>query len=210
MTTENPPATTPDPAAAGPSADLPTEPGHRYAVEQLLAYVADAAVDWDRGRRPDEYVVSLPGDRKLKTVVSLVIGPSVTSIVAFVIRKPDENHAAFYRFLLLRNLKLPGIAYGLDKLGDVYVTGSVPTRAVDQAYLDQIFGVVLEAADSPFNDLLLLGFKTAMKREWDWRILRGESLANLEAFRGQLEGEPADEGHSQSAPQTLGRQPTDE
>lgn len=199
MTPDNLPGASAEAPSAAASADLPTDPAHRYAVEQLLAYLADAEVDWDRGRRADEYVVSLPGDRKLKTVVSLVIGPSVTSIAAFVIRKPDENHAAFYRYLLRRNLKLPGIAYGLDKLGDVYVSGSVPTKAVEQAYLDQLFGVILEAADSPFNDLLLLGFKTAMKREWDWRILRGESLANLEAFRGQLEGEPADEGHSESS-----------
>ena len=27
-----------------------------------------------------------------------------------------------------------------------------------------------------------------MKREWAWRVERGESLANLEAFRSLLEG----------------------
>jgi len=166
-----------------------SEPGRVKddAVHALRGYLDDTALEWDAGTRPDEFVVSLPGERKLKTVVSLVLGEVVTNVAAFVIRKPDENHAAFYRYLLRRNLRLPGLAYGLDKLGDVYVKASVPTKAVDAAYLDQLFGVVLEAADAPFNDLLLLGFKTSMKREWDWRVLRGESLANLEAFRGQLE-----------------------
>lgn len=161
----------------------------QQANEALTAYLAETGLEWDDGARPGERVVSLPGEKKLKTVVSLLVGPETTSVTAFVIRKPDENHAAFYRYLLQRNLRLPGLAYALDKLGDVYVRGVVPTVGVDAAYLDQLFGVVLEAADSPFNDLLLLGFRTSMKREWDWRVLRGESLANLEAFRGYLEPE---------------------
>ena len=107
---------------------------------------------------------------------------------AFVIRNPDENHAAFYRYLLRRNLRLPALAYAIDGSGDVYVTGRVPLAAVDAAYLDQLLGVVLEAADAPFNELLVLGFLTAMQKEWDWRVARGEALRNLEAFRGVLDG----------------------
>ena len=45
-----------------------------------------------------------------------------------VIRNPDENHEAFYRYLLRKNLKLPGLAYGIDRSGDVYVTDANNNR----------------------------------------------------------------------------------
>ena len=61
--------------------------------------------------------------------------------------------------------------------------------AVDDASLDALFGVVLDAADSHFNELLALGFLTSMKKEWEWRVSRGESLRNLAAFRRLLEEE---------------------
>ena len=41
---------------------------------------------------------------------------------------------------------------------------------------------MLEAADGDFNTLLELGFAASIRREWDWRVSRGESLANLRAF----------------------------
>jgi hypothetical protein len=108
-------------------------------------------------RRPaGEFVVTLPGEKKLRTVASLLVGDRATSVSAFVVRNPDENHEAFYRYLLRHNLRMPGLAYAIDTSGDVYVKGEVPTTAVDAAYLDQLFGVVLDAADSPFNDLLVL------------------------------------------------------
>ncbi|MDN5797314.1 MAG: YbjN domain-containing protein [Intrasporangium sp.] len=143
-------------------------------------------LEWEPGAREGEYVVSLPGEQKLKTVVSLVIGDTTTSIMAFVIRNPDENHEVFYRHLLRKNLRLTGLAYAVDADGDVYVRGELPTEAVDEDRLDRLFGVVLAAADQSFNELLTLGFLTSMKKEWAWRVSRGESTRNLEAFRHVL------------------------
>ncbi len=162
-------------------------------------YLDEAEIAWELGGRPSEYVISLPGEKKLKTVVSLVVRAHKTSISAFVIRNPDENHEAFYRHLLRRNLRMPGLAYAVDSSGDVYVKGDVPTGAVDAAYLDQMFGVVLDAADTPFNDLLALGFLTSMKKEWAWRLSRGESVRNLEAFRPLLQGSEAKDDDAASS-----------
>ena len=155
-------------------------------VNTVEAFLDDSEIEWEPGARDGEFVVTLPGEKKLKTVVSLVAGADL-SISAFVIRNPDENHEAFYRSLLRRNLRLPGLAYAIDGSGDVYVTGHVPAAGVDAEQLDQILGVVLEAADSPFNELLVIGFLTSMQKEWDWRVSRGESLRNLEAFRHLLD-----------------------
>lgn len=153
----------------------------------VQAFLVEADLEWEPGARDGEFVVTLPGEKKLKTVLSLVAGASDLSVSAFVIRNPDENHEEFYRSLLRRNLRLPGLAYAIDGSGDVYVTGRVPAAGVDAERLDQVLGVVLEAADSPFNELLVLGFLTSMQKEWDWRVSRGESLRNLEAFRHLLD-----------------------
>ncbi|GAA1252494.1 YbjN domain-containing protein [Oryzihumus leptocrescens] len=156
-------------------------------LDVVDAYLADAGIEHELGGRDGELVVTLPGEKKLKTVASVVVGEQSLSVSAFVVRNPDENHEAFYRYLLRKNLKLPGLAYGIDKSGDVYVTGRVPLDGVSTAYLDQLFGVVLDAADSTFNELLALGFLESMKKEWAWRISRGESTRNLEAFRHLLD-----------------------
>ncbi|GAB3490830.1 YbjN domain-containing protein [Flexivirga sp.] len=155
-------------------------------------YLTETEVEWELGARDGEFVVTLPGERKLKTVLSLLVGETALLATAFVIRHPDENHADFYRYLLRRNLRRPGIAYATDQHGDVFVVSRTPVAAVDAAYLDTLFGIVLEAADEVFNELLVIGFRTSMQKEWDWRISRGESTRNLEAFR-QLLDHDADE-----------------
>ncbi|MEO7270340.1 MAG: YbjN domain-containing protein [Knoellia sp.] len=162
---------------------MKTQPELASVVQTFLD---ETEIEWEAGARDGEFVVTLPGEKKLKTVVSLVAGVDL-SVSAFVIRNPDENHEAFYRSLLRRNLRLPGLAYAIDGSGDVYVTGHVPAPGVDAELLDQLFGVVLEAADAPFNELLVIGFLTSMQKEWDWRVSRGESLRNLEAFRHLLD-----------------------
>jgi hypothetical protein len=156
-------------------------------AEVVEKFLQDADVEWERGARDGEFVLTLPGEKKLKTVASLVAGDTHLSVSAFVIRNPDENHEQFYRHLLRKNLRLPGLAYAIDSSGDVYVTGRIPANAVDTAYLDQLLGVLLEAADAHFNELLAIGFLTSMQKEWDWRVSRGESLRNLEVFRHLLE-----------------------
>ena len=157
------------------------------------AYLREFGHDWEGGTRDGEYVVSLPGDKKLKTVASVVVSDTALSVSAFVIRNPDENHGEVYRFLLRRNLRLPGLAYAVDQAGDVYVTGRIPAAGVDAETLDQLLGVVLTAADEPFNELLVMGFLSSMRKEWEWRVSRGESLRNLEAFRSIL-ARPGDPG----------------
>ena len=75
-----------------------------------------------------------------------------------------------------------------EKLGDVYLVGRVPLAGVTVDTLDELLGAMLTASDGSFNDLLALGFLGSMRREWAWRIDRGESTRNLDAFRHLLEG----------------------
>ncbi len=142
----------------------------------------DAELEWENPE-PGRYVVKLPGTRKLSTTVSLILGNHSLSVNAFVIRRPDENHEAVHRWLLERNLRLYGVSYAVDSLGDIYLAGKLPLTAVTPEELDRLLGSVLEAADGSFNTLLELGFAIAIRREYDWRVSRGESTRNLDAFR---------------------------
>lgn len=166
----------------------PPQPGRAAEAEtRLTAYLDSVELSHELGGRPGEYIVTLPGEKKLKTVVSLLVRERTTSVSAFVIRNPDENHEAFYRALLRKNLRMPGLAYAIDTDGDVFVRGEVPTAALDAENLDRLFGVVLAASDEAFNELLALGFLGSMKKEWAWRVSRGESTRNLDAFRHLLD-----------------------
>lgn len=180
--------------SAGPTPD-PTA-----ALDHLTTLLDQAGAEWEPGGREGEVVVTLPGDKKLKTVASLVVSERGLSVSAFVVRNPDENHAAVYRFLLRRNLRLPGLGYAIDGAGDVYVVGQQPLAAITEQGVDQLLGTLLDAADAPFNELLALGFLESMKREWAWRIARGESTRNLEAFRDLLTGVENDPRYAPTGP----------
>lgn len=132
-------------------------------------------------------VVELPGERKLKTNTILSIGEHSVRVEAFVCRKPDENFEGVYRFLLKRNRRLYGVAYTLDNVGDIYLVGRMALHSVTADEIDRVLGQVLEAVDADFNTLLELGFRSSIQKEWEWRVSRGESLKNLEAFEHLIE-----------------------
>lgn len=155
------------------------------AYASACAQVRDAlesiGLDWTE-TRPGVFGVGLPGTRKLRTDCGLEVGQHALGVRAFVARHPDENHAAVYRWLLQRNLKLSLVAFSIDALGDVYLTGRVPLAAVTTAAVDQLLGIVADTADTSFNTILELGFASSIRAEWAWRTSRGESTANLDAF----------------------------
>ena len=128
------------------------------------------------------YLVTLPGEAKQQTHCALVVGDHSLSINAFVIRKPDENKAAVFEYLLKKNASMYSIAFAVNELGDIYLVGRLHLDAVNEREIDRILGAVLQYADSSFNPLLELGFSSAIRREWAWRVSRGESLANLKVF----------------------------
>ncbi len=162
----------------------------RQATQVIESALKDAELEWE-SPEPGSYVVRLPGTRKLSTTVSLLVGRHSLSLNAFVIRHPDENEAGVHRWLLERNLKLYGVSYAVDPLGDIYLVGKLPLAAVTPEEVDRLLGSVLEAADGSFNTLLELGFASAIRKEYAWRVSRGESTRNLDAF-AHLTQSPAD------------------
>ena len=154
----------------------------REAASQVVrGALAAAGVLWTESQ-PGLFSVTLPGTSKLTTECAVEVGDHAISLRAFVARNPDDNHAGVYRWLLERNLKLYVVAFSVDALGDIYLTGRLGLTSITAEEVDRLLGAVADAADSSFNPILELGFAESIRREWAWRRLRGESTANLAAF----------------------------
>jgi len=160
------------------------------AQDVIEATLTERDLAWERtGDR--SYVVTLPGTRKLKTLCNLVVGEHALRIEAFVMRQPDERREELWAWLLQRNARMYGVAFAIDKVGDVYLTGRVGLHAVTPDELDRLLGAVLDYADDSFDTMLSIGFGEAIRREWDWRVKRGEPLDNLRAFEHLVDSEGA-------------------
>jgi hypothetical protein len=158
------------------------EPERARVVATILE-VAEAGDLAHRQFGDDVVEIDLPGTRKLITTCRLEVGKHALGIHAFVARHPDENHEGVYRWMLERNLKMFGVAFAIDSAGDIFLDGRLSLHAVTTAELDRILGAVLTYSDESFNTILELGFASSIRKEWAWREDRGESTANLAAFR---------------------------
>ena len=177
------------------------------SVSELIERVcAERELEWE-ATGDSSYVVTLPGTHKLKTVCNLIVGEHALRVEAFVMRQPDENREQLWAFLLQRNARMYGVAFSLDRDGDVYLTGRVTLKGLDEDELDRLLGAVLTYADESFDSMLEIGFGDSIRREWAWRVKRGESLRNLEAFAAFAQAgraEPASDGGGAPAPESGG------
>jgi len=151
------------------------------AASVIESTLAEGDLEWERAAETS-YVVTLPGTHKLKTLCNLVVGDHALRVEAFVMRQPDENREQLWAWLLQRNARMYGVAFSIDTVGDVYLIGRIPLHAVTPDEVDRLLGAVLTYADESFDSMLEIGFGSAIRREWAWRVSRGESLENLRAF----------------------------
>lgn len=150
------------------------------AIATIEEFLESHEIEHDRN--DNSFFLTLPGERKLQTHCAIVVGDHSVSINAFVIRKPDENVAEVHEWLLKKNASMYCVAFAINEMGDIYLVGRLPFHSISEQELDRVIGAVLQYSDSSFNPLLEIGFSSAIRREWAWRVTRGESLANLKAF----------------------------
>jgi hypothetical protein len=158
-----------------------TTPTRADLDEVIRQTLTERELDFER---VDEgaYFVPLKGEHKLQTMTWIVVGDHSLLIEAFFVRRPDENADEFYKFLLSRNGRMYGMSFSVDHLGDVFIVGHLPLAAVTPEEIDRLLGCMLTYADDNFDRALELGFATSIRKEWAWRLSRGESTANLQAF----------------------------
>jgi hypothetical protein len=166
------------------------------AIESALAELGLAA----ESPQPGSYLVRLEGQHKLATMTWLIVGAHSLHVEAFFCRQPDEDHGRFYRFLLERNGRMYGVHFAVDSRGDVYLVGRLPLPAVTPGEIDRVLGCVLTYSDENFDPALAIGFASSIRKEWAWRVRRGESLANLRAFARFAAPVPGEAGAGASGP----------
>jgi hypothetical protein len=170
--------TAPSTPAGGPAPGHGTQSAPAAVIEAALA---EAGIGYENPEQ-DAYLARLEGQHKLATMTWLIVGAHSLHVEAFFCRQPDENQARFFQFLLERNGRMYGVHFATDPVGDVYLVGRVPLAAVSADEIDRLLGCVLSYADENFDRALEIGFASSIRREWEWRAKRGESLANLRAF----------------------------
>ncbi len=148
---------------------------------RLAGILSDLGIGYE-SPEPGAFLVRLEGQHKLATMTWLIVEAHSLHVEAFFCRKPDENHAEFYRFLLERGSRMFGVHFALDPVGDVHLVGRLPLATISAEEIDRLLGCVLSYSDEYFDQALMIGFASSIRREWAWRTKRGESLANLQAF----------------------------
>jgi len=156
------------------------------AVDAVRTGLEAAGVSFS-APEPNAFLLALPGERRHRTLVWLLVGDHDLLVESFVCRQPDENHAEVYRYLLQRNASLRSVAYCVDRVGDIHLVGRIGLASITPDEIDTLVGVVLATSDADFNPILQRGFPSSIRREWAWRSNTGLSLKNLEAFRHLIE-----------------------
>ena len=101
------------------------------------------------------YVVRLPSRHRTATLVWLIAGEQAVAVEAFVLHVVDvADPGPLHRALLAKNLRLRDVHFGLDDVGDVFLTGSLPHAAIDVPTVDRLLGEVLSLLDESTPGLL--------------------------------------------------------
>ena len=126
---------------------------------RLLDVLSDLGARFERVEA-GAYVVALQGRRRRSTLVWLIAGEQAVAVEAFVMHvvevpgTPLPDRAALHRSLLARNLRLRGVHFGLDEVGDVFLTGSLPHAALDVPTVDRLLGEVLQLLEDSGDALV--------------------------------------------------------
>ena len=125
---------------------------------QLLDVLTELGVTLERVEA-GAYVVTLPGHRGRSTLAWLIAGEHSVAVEVFVLHLIDvADPAPLHRWLLARNLRLRSVHFGVDDVGDVFLTGSLRHAALDVATVDGVLGEVVELVEQGTPALLRLAY----------------------------------------------------
>ncbi len=128
---------------------------------QLLDVLSDLGARFERVEA-GAYVVHLHGSRRPSTLVWLVAGEQAVAVEAFVLHLVDvADPAPLHRYLLARNLRLRDVHFGVDDVGDVFLTGSIS----DVALADRVLGEVLQLLEESSDALVQLAYGDRLRTD---------------------------------------------
>ncbi|AEH11353.1 MULTISPECIES: YbjN domain-containing protein [Protofrankia] len=148
---------------------VPVDSAERARLDRLIDdALTELGLPYERVSE-GSFLATLEGEHRLRTMTWLVVGDHTLLIEAFFMRRPAENEAGTYAFLLGRNAKTYGVHFSVDLAGDVYLTGQLPLAAVTADEIDRVLGCTRTYSDENFDPAVALGFAGAIAREKAWR-----------------------------------------
>lgn len=118
----------------------------------VAAVVEDVEYDGER------WFVRVNGDAKDVYSVWFDFGQRTLAYETYVMPAPEENHAAFYEQLLVRNDSLRELAFTIGEEHAVFLKGRLDLRSTDAEALDRILGSIYAAIELCFQPALRVGF----------------------------------------------------
>jgi hypothetical protein len=108
---------------------------------------------------PRTWYVRLLGESKDVITIEFALGQRTLGYETYLMPSPDENHAEFFRHLLMRNLKLYGASFVIGLEDGVYLQGQLDNRLIKtEGELDRVLGSVWTYVEFCFQPALRIGF----------------------------------------------------
>lgn len=120
--------------------------------EMIEAVVADEETDVDR------WFVRVRGEAKDVYSVWFEVGQRTLAYETFVMPAPEENHAAFYEQLLVRNDRFRDLAFTIGEERAIFLKGRIELAHVSGESLDRALGSIHAAVEQSFRPALQIGF----------------------------------------------------
>lgn len=143
----------------------PTSAERSDAIAVLMSWLSElegnpvvAAVVEDVESPKDRWFVRVNGEAKDVYSVWFEVGQRTLAFETYVMPAPEENPAAFYEQLLVRNDGLRELAFTIGQEHAVFLKGRIDLRQVSNEALDRILGSVYAAVELCFRPALKIGF----------------------------------------------------
>lgn len=128
-----------------------------WAAHELESNPVVVAVE--RGDTGDHrWYIRVTGEEKDVFTIWLTRRQRMLHYETYVMPAPEENHARLYEHLLVRNLKLVGVAFAIGDEDAIYLKGAIPIDTVDDRALDHVFGLLYASVEQCFRPALRIGF----------------------------------------------------
>jgi len=107
---------------------------------------------------PHGWYVRMDGEEKTNFSVVFTLGQRTLAYESYFMPAPEENEAALFRHLLVRNAKLFSVHFVLGAEDAVYLRGQLDNRSVAPAELDRILGSIWMATEQCFRPAMRIGY----------------------------------------------------
>ncbi len=118
----------------------------------IAAVVADEETDVDR------WFVRVHGEAKDVYSVWFELDQRTLAYESYVMPAPEENFAAFYEQLLIRNDRFRDIAFTIGAEQAIFLKGRMDLAHITSEALDRVLGTIHAAVEQSFHAALRVGF----------------------------------------------------